>query len=257
MKPIQQVPFSSPQQLFAIPTLPSLDISIPTYPLMIGVGAIGMLVCTLLRRDRFSLNRLQCIFFTLILTACGITGAKVLYVLENIQDAFSGSLAPGGVSFFGSVYLIPLAMPLIGKLFGQTPSKTNDLCAPCVAIMIAFIRIGCLMNGCCGGRVVYMGNYYFSWPTQIMESIGDFTICYLLLRAERQESKQGLLYPLFMIYYSVLRFFIEFLRYKPDAWLYWGNGHWFSLAAIAAALLWIKLSKRKQTKQDDKERVIP
>lgn len=165
---------SSPKLIGAVPRITALEIgalSIPLYPMMIGVGAIGMLICTWMRRERFGLNRLQCVLFALILTVCGIAGAKLLYILENIQDYINNTISGGGVSFFGSVYLIPLLMPLIGRLFGLKPSQTNDLCGPCVAVMIAAIRVGCLFNGCCGGRVVYVGDYYFAWPTQIMESV--------------------------------------------------------------------------------------
>lgn len=212
---------------------------IGTYNLMIGLGAFGMLLCTLKRKIRFQINSFQCIVFSLLLTLCGIAGAKLLYFLE------SGLQSTGGVSFFGSVYLIPFVMPVIGLLFHLSFSKTLDLCAPCVAVMIGFIRIGCLLCGCCGGWVVYVGDYYFAWPTQIMESIGDFLILFMLLHTEAKGSWTGLLYPLFMFSYSVMRFFLEFLRYTPDKWFGLGHGQWFAIMAILVSLLWIAIQKKK------------
>jgi len=233
---------AAPQPLFELPSLSSITIS--TYPLMICVGAVGMLVYIWMRREKFQLNKLQCVLFALLLTACGIAGAKLLFILENIPDALAGNLGTGGVSFFGSVYLIPLVMPLVGKLFKLSPSKTNDLCAPCVAIMIGCIRIGCMLNGCCGGWVIYVGNYYFAWPTQIMECIGDFLLLAWLLRLEKKGQHQAVLYPLFMLGYSIMRFFIEFLRYSSSKHLGLSNGHWFAIAAVLAALLWLNIHKR-------------
>lgn len=241
------MPISELRPLAAVPTISSINIgtlSIPTYPLMIGIGAIAMLVCIWNRRKRFSLLWWQCILFTFLLTVCGIAGAKLLFILENIREVLESGSSTGGVSFFGSVYLVPLIMPLVGWLFRLKPSQTHDLCAPCIAIMVAFIRIGCLFNGCCGGRVVYTGNYYFSWPTQIMECIGDVLIFLWLLDIEEKGGKEGFLYPLLMLSYSIMRFFIEFLRYSSSKWLYLSNGHWFALAAIVAAVLWLRVHKR-------------
>ena len=209
------------------------------YALMIGIGAVGMLVCTIKRKERFRLNVLQCLVFTLLLTACGIAGAKLLFYLE------SGMKSWGGVSFFGSVFLIPLVMPIIGLLFRLKLWETVDVCAPCVAIMVAFIRVGCWIGGCCGGWVMYIGDIYFAWPTQIMECIGDLLIAFWLVRVENREKWQGLLYPLLMISYSIMRFLLEFLRYTPEKWLNLGHGQWFSMAAILISVAWIKLHKSK------------
>lgn len=216
---------------------------ISTYPMMIAVGAIGMLVCIWKRRSVFSLNRLQCILFTIMLTLCGIAGARLLFILENL-DSLESALSGNGVSFFGSVYLIPLVMPFIGKLLRLRAGQVHDLCAPCVAIMVGFIRIGCYMNDCCGGWVMYLGKYYFTWPTQIMECIGDFAISFWLLQLEKQEKYQGLLYPLLMISYSVLRFFVEFFRYSPNKWYGFSAGHGFALIAIIVASLWLICHRR-------------
>lgn len=179
--------------------------------------------------------------FTLLLTLVGVAGAMLLFYLE------SGSF--GGVSFYGSVFSIPLLMPLLGMLLQLKPGQTMDLCGPCVAIMIACMRINCVLNGCCGGWQVCLGNLCFSWPTQAMDSIGDFTIMLWLLQLEREHRAKGALYPRFMIAYSVMRFLLEFLRDTPKDWLYLSHGQWFALAAIAAGLLWIVLQKRRSSSQ--------
>lgn len=208
-----------------------------------------MLLYTLRRRRQLGLNVFSSILFAALLTVCGIAGARLLFILENLDD-LSNAISGSGVSFFGSVYLIPIVMPLIGRLFRMKGKTTLDLCAPCVAIMIACIRIGCLLGGCCGGWVVYIGNTYFAWPTQIMESIGDFLIFLWLGKLHRQRHHEGKLYPYLMISYSVLRFFIEFLRYSPEKWLIFSAGHAFAVIAIIAAVLWLRIITRKEpTKQ--------
>lgn len=214
-----------------------------TYWLMLLAGMVGMLILLLLRRKRFTLSVFKCILFTLLLTVSGVLGAKILYILENFKSTIENGISLGGMSFFGSVFLIPIMMPLVGKLFKLKLGETLDICGPCVALMIAFMRLGCFMQGCCGGWVANFGNVQFVWPTQLMEFVGDIAILIWLLHFERLNQMRNKLYPLFMISYSVLRFFIEFLRYKADLWLGLGHGQWFAMLAIIVGLIWIYVCK--------------
>lgn len=213
--------------------------TISTYYIMLLLGTAGMFVCLWGRRKRFSLNLWQSVVFTVLLTLVGVAGAMLLFYLE------SGSF--GGVSFYGSVFLIPLLMPLIGMLFRLKPGQTMDLCGPCVAIMIGCMRFNCVLSNCCGGWQVCLGALCFSWPTQAMDSIGDFAIMLWLLQLEREHRAKGALYPGFMIAYSIMRFLLEFLRDTPKDWLYLSHGQWFALAAIVAGLLWITLQKQRSS----------
>lgn len=221
--------------------LPSIhigDISISTFVATLSMGAFGMFACVLIRRRRYALSIFQSVLFTILLTCVGVAGAKLLFTLENGLQTWDG------VSFFGSVFLIPPVMSMVGLLFRQRPSQTLDLCAPCVAIMIACLRIGCFLTGCCGGRLVWIGNIPFSWPTQTMESIGDIVILIWLLQQEEAENARGKLYPFLMISYSIMRFLLEFLRDTPKDWLLMSHGQWFSLSAIAVGLIWLTTQKR-------------
>ena len=210
-----------------------------SYYVMLLLGTLGMYLCICLHQKRFPLGFVGGAAFTLLLTAVGVAGAMLLYFLE------SGSF--GGVSFYGSVFLIPLLMPLVGLLFHMKPWQTMDLCGPCVAIMIGCMRVNCVLNGCCGGWEVCLGNFCFSWPTQAMDSIADFAIMLWLLSLERDNRAKGTLYPRFMIAYSVMRFLLEFLRDTPKNWLYLSHGQWFALAAIVAGAVWMAVSNRRSS----------
>lgn len=210
-----------------------------TYYVMLLLGTLGMYLCIFLRREKFPLGVVGGAAFTLLLTAVGVAGAMLLYFLE------SGSF--GGVSFYGSVFLIPLLMPLVGLFFRMKPGQTMDICGPCVAIMIGCMRVNCVLNGCCGGWEMCLGNFCFSWPTQAMDSIADFAIMLWLLRLEKEKRAEGTLYPRFMVAYSIMRFFLEFLRETPKEWFYLSHGQWFALAAILAAAVWLAAVNRRSS----------
>ena len=223
------------------------SVAISTYWLMLLIGAVGMGVYTWRHKREYRLSSVKSVVFTIVLTIVGFTGAKLLYILENLRTTLEDGISLGGVSFFGSVFLIPLLMPLLGYLFRLRPSDTMDLCGPCVAIMICCMRFGCFLQGCCGGWEVCIGDMCFTWPTQAIESIGDVAIFALLAKWHQAGKRTGQLYPLFVLLYSSMRFFIEFLRDTPKDWLLLSQGQWYSLGAIVIATVWLYIVRRKDT----------
>lgn len=193
---------------------------------MMILGFVFMLVLMLRRQKRYSLNTGQAVLFTVCVMFSGVLGCKLLYTIEHLGEPFEW----GGFSFFGAVFLVPVLMILFGKMFRLSPGKSTDAAAICVCAMIGTIRIGCFGHGCCGGRITTGG---FTWPTQIMESIGDFAILYYLIRMEK-EDKKGL-YPRFMVAYGILRFIIEFFR-ESSIGKVLDEAHFLALISIAIGL---------------------
>ena len=204
---------------------------------MLFVGAAGVFICIYLRKNLFKISAIQALGFTLLATIVGVAGAMCMFFLE------SGSF--GDVSFYGAVFLIGLLMPLIGLLFHLKPGQSADICGPCAAIMIGCLRVSCFISHCCGGKIACIGSFCFQWPTQMMDSIADFAIMIWLLWIEDKQPYSGKLYPLFMIAYSVMRFFLEFLRDTPKDWLYLSHGQWFALVACLAGVIWLSWLRKK------------
>lgn len=215
-----------------IPLIRLGNIEISTYWMMMALGYLAMLLLMLKRRGRFNLKKWQSVAFTSLLMLSGLFGCKVLYCLESLEEVKAqGLTVSGGFSFYGAVFLIPPLMVCFGMLFHLRPKQTMNAAAPCVALMVGVIRFGCFLNGCCGGKRAALLGLTFHWPTQAIESIGDFVILFWLLSVEKN-SEEAHLYPRFMLAYGVLRFFVEFLRDTPKDWGALSHGQWFSLAAI-------------------------
>lgn len=207
-------------------------LTISTYWTMFFVGLIGIAVLTILRRKRYRLSIGTSLVFTIFMPILGLAGAKILYVLENIKMVKLVGMTVGGLSFYGSVWLIMLLMPVLGLILKLKPFESLDAAAPGVAVMIGFLRVGCYFNGCCGGRTVRTATSSFTYPTQMIESIGDFIILFVLLTLEKKENNKGNLYPWFLVLYGVLRFVVEFMRDTPKGVFGFSNGNWYSLASI-------------------------
>lgn len=225
------------------------QLSISTYWLMLFVGTVGMLIRVLQRRRKLGFSPLQCAVFTVNLALVGVCGAKLLFILENWEETLANGVSLGGVSFFGSVFLIPLIMPLVGRLFGLRGGQTTDLCASCVAIMIGCMRVGCFLSGCCGGWEVCVGSVCFRWPTQAVESVADFALYGRLAKWEDRGQYPAQHYPAFLMIYGTYRFLIEFLRDTAKDWLCMSHGQWFAMLAIVVGALWFRTARRRAKKE--------
>ena len=227
--------------------LPELNLfgwSISTYWLMFIIGIVGMAILCLRRAQRYRLTPAKAILFALLLAICGLLGTKVLFILENWEYTLENGITLGGTSFYGALFLIPLLTSVYGRLLGMRPAESIDFCAPAVMLMLMFMRLGCWMNGCCGG-IVIAG---FQVPTQIIEAMGDAVICLILLYFEEMDRKKSVLYPLMMISYGTLRFAVEFFRDTPKDLLFLSRGHWYSLLAALAGGIWICVAHQRRTK---------
>lgn len=219
-----------------LPELHIFGTDISTYYMMMFLGFLLMTALMVRRRAQYDLNVYQAVLLSGCIMFSGVLGCKILYILENWGEP----ITLGGFSFFGAVFLVPIFMPLFGALFKLKPSQSINASAPCVCAMIGTIRVGCFLSGCCGGWALPNG---FRFPTQAMESIGDFMILYWLLDSE-EKGKQKL-YLRFMLAYGILRFLVEFLRDTPKDWLGLSHGHWFAIAAGTVGAVALASGKKR------------
>lgn len=228
------------------PTLQIGNATISTYWTMYAVGLVSMLVWILIRRKKYNLSVFKSIVFFLFLTALGTGGAKTLGIIESaIHYAVTGEKTDSGFSYYGAIFLIFGLIGICGLALGLKPEKSRDLASIPVMSQAAFMRVGCFLNGCCGGWLCTIGNNSFHWPTQAIESICDFAIIAWLLSCESKN--KGKLYPRFMLSYGILRFLLEFLRDSEKIYLFMSDGQWCSLIAITIAAI-ILLIKRDGVK---------
>ena len=218
-------------------------ISLPTYYTAMVLGFVMMIVVMLVksRREKYRLTKTQSVLFATIVLILGILGCKILYTLENLSEVLENGLTFGGFSFYGSVFLIPAVIPFAGKLFGLKPTESLDNAAMCILAMLATIRFGCYLNGCCGGITV--GS--FTIPAQLIEVIFDVVIICLLLTWEKKGEARGFLYPRMLLLYGIVRFFIEFIRDTDKDWLFLSHAHWFSLAGITVGIVCERIYRKQ------------
>ena len=146
------------------------------------------------------------------------------YYLNNFFDIFK--IWQGGMSFHGGLLGIIVASIIFGKKNNQDPFIYMDLASLVAPIGIFFGRLANFINSELYGTVsnipwsvifVKVDNLS-RHPSQLYEAILEGIILFLILMHFRKKNyltKPGLISGLFLIFYSIFRFFVEFYR-VPD-----------------------------------------
>jgi phosphatidylglycerol:prolipoprotein diacylglycerol transferase len=146
------------------------------------------------------------------------------YYINNIVDIFK--IWQGGMSFHGGLLGIIVASILFAKKNNQDTFIYTDLVSLVAPVGIFFGRFANFINSELYGKVtevpwavtfVQVDNLS-RHPSQLYEAIFEGIILFILLLYFRNKNfleKPGLISGLFLIFYSVFRFCIEFFR-VPD-----------------------------------------
>ena len=164
-----------------------------------------------------------------------ILGGRIGYIifynlefyLNNLIDIFK--IWEGGMSFHGGLIGIIIASIIFGKRNNQNSFLYMDIVALVAPIGIFFGRLSNFINSELYGKVtdVPWSTTFIQidnlprHPTQIYEALLEGIILFIILTYFKNKnflSKPGLISSLFLIFYSIFRFSIEFLR-VPDAHL--------------------------------------
>jgi phosphatidylglycerol:prolipoprotein diacylglycerol transferase len=146
------------------------------------------------------------------------------YYLDNIFDIFK--IWQGGMSFHGGLLGVIASSYIFAKKNNQNPFLYLDQVSLVAPIGIFFGRLANFINSELYGKttdvpwsVIFIKVDNFSrHPSQLYEAILEGIILFLILNYFMNKDylkKPGLISGLFLIYYSLFRFFIEFLR-VPD-----------------------------------------
>lgn len=207
------------------------------YGLMIAIGVWAALMIGEKRANKRGLSGDALYPLTLICAFGGFLGAKLLYCIVEwrlfLRDPLA-CLSSNGFVVYGGIIAGVFAGWLFCRLRKLPFWNYFDIVLPSVAVAQAFGRIGCFLAGCCYGAETeawygiafshsnFAPNGVKLIPTQLISSAGMFAIAGILFLYARKKRKPGKVGALYLILYSVGRFFVEFLRgdYRGAVWIF-------------------------------------
>lgn len=229
--------------------------------LVLAFSAGGFLISR--RADPKVIKPAEAVDLALYCLIGAVLGARVIFVALD-WGSYAGHPAKllnvweGGLSFHGGLIGAFLAGILFARQRGKVFWAVADETTPSIALGYSFARIGCFLNGCCHGNVCHLPwavRFPYSdmpnalvHPTQLYALVTTATIFVILSELRGKMRRPGHLFMIYLMLYSVERFFIEFARAGATG-KYVVGGFWLTqgqlaslgiilVAAIAMALTW-------------------
>ena len=244
-----------------------------TYGLMVALGFFFGLMFVKRETKRVGLNENQMLDLFFYLAIAGLVGSRVLYIINSTDNFWSDPLVffrvwEGGLVFQGGVIASLFVSIYYMKKHRLPFYKCADVYSPALSLGHALGRLGCFFAGCCYGEQCDINNplaIVFPlnsdtiappgiplYPTQLMESFGEFAIFGFLLFYRRRKPFDGAVFLMYLMTYSVLRSVVEVFRGDKIRGFviepYLSNGQFISLIAIVGSLfLWTYLKKKNGT----------
>jgi phosphatidylglycerol:prolipoprotein diacylglycerol transferase len=228
------------------------------------------------KRQRLDPARLLDAAFFIIIVS--LVGAKLIllfgdlsFYLKNPKQLFwiarSGGVFQGGLAFgivFALWYFRRKKIPTW---------KVADIAAAAIALGHGFGRIGCFMAGCCYGKecqLPWAATFHDPYahdltgiplgtalhPVQIYESILNFLNFGFLALLLRRKKFDGQVFPVYIINYSIIRYFTEFFRgdHSDKTFLFKSSSaltsvsypQFFCLIGLVAGILLYRIFKQRR-----------
>lgn len=240
-------------------------ITIWGYGFMIGLGILLCLIMGIQRAKSHNMSENAVLDIAIFGVLIGFLGAKLLYVIVEFDRFLENPrsiLGSEGFVVYGGITAGVITAIVYCKIKKLRFLEYFDLLIPSVALAQGFGRIGCFLAGCCYGRetdsclgVVFPENSLAPagvklLPTQLFSAAGDFLIMGILLWYSKRAKHTGDVAILYMILYSVGRFFIEMLRSDDRGTLgMLSTSQWISIFIfLLAIVLKMILAKKEKAK---------
>jgi len=193
------------------------NFTIYTYGVLVALGFfLGMQY--IVKYSKNLIDKQQVYDFLFYVIIFGIIGARLFYVLINLQYYISNPLEilkvwKGGLVYYGGFIVVLVFSYIYCKNKKIKILKLVDVFAPALALGHSFGRVGCFFSGCCYGKYTECFlSISHKHPTQLYEAFGNLIIFFILHKLLNKSHKEGNIFVLYMLLYSILRFCVEFLR---------------------------------------------
>lgn len=241
---------------------PTITLELPTYGLMVAVGLLFSIDVCGFRMKKYGYNP-KLLLVVSVFILCGMAiGAKLLFFLTQLPHVFAdfsfghllNSCIQSGFVFYGGLIGAIAATAAAAKVLAIDGRTLRSFFAPAFALFHACGRVGCFFAGCCYGIPWEHGIAMAEtpdiprFPVQLAESGVEIIIFAALLFIEKKTDRYDLM-KIYLLCYSVARFFLEFLRGDVIRGI-WGFGlstsQYISIAVFFCCIIHTVLCSNKK-----------
>lgn len=256
---------------------------VTTYGVMLALGMFLALFVASRLAVRDGINKDRVFDLGLWTLLGGLLGSKILMLFvdenynHNLWNIFSLDFLRSGGVYYGG--FIGGFLTLAGLMYFYKLNfwKVADAFAPAVALGQFFGRQGCNAAGCCWGKATNMpwgvqfselgheytgvpiyddhGGALHLHPVQLYESFAMLIVFGILFYFHKRKKFDGQILIMYMIFYPLIRFTIEFFRNDPRGNLLglgdltgFSTSQMISLLVAAIAVVFLFLRLRTKSK---------
>lgn len=219
-------------------------VSIYSYGILTALGFLFAILwpTSLAKKEGISATKMEGLGLLIVLSA-GV-GSKLLTAWDY-PGFYSGGwthflsdqiLGRGGV-FYGGFLLAVACSAVYCRLVNLPGWQVADCVAPGLALAQGLGRVGCFLAGCCWGTATQLpiGVTFRSelahtitgvplgvrlHPTQLYEAAVVLLVIPFLMWLRKRRSFSGQVILVYVLFYAVARFFLEFLRGDPRGYYF-------------------------------------
>ncbi|MAF20160.1 MAG: prolipoprotein diacylglyceryl transferase [Parcubacteria group bacterium] len=214
--------------------------------LFLGLGFLVGYLIVLRQAQKHNIEQKKIIWLVFFLFLASILGARLAYVLQyNIDLSKIFYIWEGGLTFYGGF----LGALIVGWVYIKK-TKLNfwqiaDILVPVVALGIFLGRIGCSLINDHQGTIADLP-WAIKWPDGTLRhpvaeylALNGLIMFFVLYFLQKRLKRIGQLFIVFLIWYSLARFFLDFIRVNDPA--YWGltASQWISLFILICVIILI------------------
>lgn len=207
---------------------------------LLGIGTIFTFYWLMRFRDKLNLHWYTAILISILHTVWGVLCVSVFAFAES---GFSSD-AVGNMSLFGGVFFMPLFYWGIARLLHLRSGDVFDICTNCMLFTVMCARINCMISGCCMGNLIFHTG--FRWPTREAEVVFYIILMFFIAQKIENNRTSGSIYPLYMIFYGIFRFVIEFFRFYSGRSLIHPAHIWALISLCIGFSIYAEIKKTKK-----------
>lgn len=172
----------------------------------------------------------------------GRLGYAIVYGWDQLTSdpLYLFKITQGGMSFHGGLAGVVIAMWLYGRKLGHSIWRMTDFVAPIVPLGLGFGRIGNFINGELWGKATdvpwaFIVNGVSVHASQLYEALLEGLLLFLILWFYSSKPRPHLAVSgMFLMFYGVFRFAVEFVRLpdKDPGYLAYG---WVTMGQVLSA----------------------
>jgi phosphatidylglycerol:prolipoprotein diacylglycerol transferase len=235
------------------------NLTVRWYGVMIAVSIAISITVIYVESRRQGINTDDVLDLAIVAVVGGILGARVGWIMTS-PDVMWYLTHPlrilaiweGGLSYFGGIVGGVIAAHFMIRRRRMGFWRMADIVAPLLALSFGTGKIGCWLNGCCGGTPTtsWLGVTFTNplsqsdllnqsiWPAQLFNSASGFLAFAILFWVVRKRKRyDGQVFIWYLYLYGATSFVVEFFRSIPVHVLRLTPNQWTDITIILLGII--------------------